>query len=290
MVGAKGTGKTVFLTVLAHLLRTAIPRRLDADIRLTGDAQPGKLSPHQWLDQHVTAIYGNRTLFGETDQTKDGHREPLVFEWRQERMLGRLRTSYLSFYDTAGEDLGSQRSTHDQDYLRSADALLLLLDPFMLPQLADQLPVPDNARLSNEATVDVLGRVTELLRSHQRRGKIRIPVAVAFAKMDAFFDLLGPDHALVRTPPEDPWYDETLGQQTHEQVRSLLHQWSADDVDRHLRHSYSTFRYFAVSALGTPPDYDRGIVDPGGVQPHRVTEPLLWLLSQFNVVPSRGRR
>jgi hypothetical protein len=49
--------------------------------------------------------------------------------------------------------------------------------------------------------------------------------------------------------------------------------------------NYSAFRYFAVSALGAEPDYRRATVDEAGVQPFRVEEPLLWLLSRFDVVP-----
>jgi hypothetical protein len=128
--------------------------------------------------------------------------------------------------------------------------------------------------------------------SHGVRGnkRIGIRIAVAFAKIDAFFDVLGPDHPLLRTPPPASTYDEVAGQETHEHLRSLLHDWGADDIDAHLRLNYSDFRYFAVSALGAQPDYEANSVDAGGVRPHRVEEPLVWLLSRFGVVASGGRR
>ena len=34
------------------------------------------------------------------------------------------------------------------------------------------------------------------------------------------------------------------------------------------------------------PDYGGGIVAPGGVQPHRVEDPVLWLLSKTGTVKS----
>ena len=53
----------------------------------------------------------------------------------------------------------------------------------------------------------------------------------------------------------------------------------------HMRLNYSDYRYFGVSALGAEPDYETYNVAPGGVQPHRVEDPVLWLLSKAGTVP-----
>jgi hypothetical protein len=301
MIGAKGTGKTVYLTALAQGLRRDLSRRFDADVRLSGDSQGGYASPLKWLTQNIDHMFRQHLLFPTTEPAHDGRREPVVFEWRRAHRVGwlpsryrtRYRTSYLSFYDTAGEDLGTQQSAYDLSYLGAADALILLLDPFMLPRAAERLNLPGKALTSSESTLDSLSRATDSLRvSRGVRADVRIdiPVAVAFAKMDAFFHLLSSDHAVRRLPTATAAYDETLGQATHEHVRALLHDWGGDDIDRHLRFNYATFRYFAVSSLGAPPDYDAGTVTLSGVHPHRVDEPLLWLLSQFHVVPARDHR
>jgi hypothetical protein len=296
MVGAKGTGKTVYLTVLAHELRTNLRKRFAADVRLSGDRQGDATSPKQWLDQNVKAVYTNRRLFPQTAQAQNGRREPLVFEWRHEHRLlrlNRLRTFYLSFYDTAGEDLTSQGTAHDLTYLGAADALILLLDPFMLPQARNRLHLPKAAITSDEAAVDVLGRVTEMLRSSHGtsgRRRIRIPISVAFAKMDAFDAVLDKDHPLLRVPSVRDKYDDGAGQETHEHIRALLEDFGAGDVDTHLRLNYQNYRYFAVSALGAQPNYDTREVDRNGVHPFRVDEPLVWLLSRFGVVPTQGAR
>ena len=297
MIGAKGTGKTVYLTVLAHELRSNLGARFAADVRLTGDAQGGLKSPLQWLEQNVDAVFVDHKLFPKTEQARFGRREPLVFEWRQEHRLAgvipRFRTSYLSFYDTAGEDLTSQEKTYDLAYLGSANALVLLLDPFMLPQARDRINLPKEALLSNESAIDVVGRVTDQLRASHgvKPGKrIKIPIAVAFAKIDAFFGELGPDHPLLEVPKPAANYDEAAGQATHEHIKALLTEWGADGIDRHLDSAYTRYRYFAVSALGAPPDYATAVIDAGGVRPHRVEEPLVWLLSRFGVIPKRVRR
>ncbi|GIJ48325.1 hypothetical protein Val02_52110 [Virgisporangium aliadipatigenens] len=288
MVGAKGTGKTVFLNVLSHALLNDLRRQFGADVRLN---EAGKRSSGK-DGLAVDRIFRDHRLVEQTAQATEGRRRPSVFEWRQEHrtagVLRRYRTTYLSFYDTAGEDLTSQETTYNLSYLGAADALILLLDPFMIPQARDRLRLPEEAIVSKESTVDVVNRVTEQLRSSHgiKPGRrIKIPLAVAFAKIDAFFDVLGPDHPLLRQTPVKGAYDDAAGQETDEQIRALLHSWEADGIDTHLRFNYSDFRYFAVSALGAPPDYVHGQVDPRGVRPFRVAEPLLWLLSRFHVIP-----
>ena len=59
-----------------------------------------------------------------------------------------------------------------------------------------------------------------------------------------------------------------------------------DDIDRHMRQNYGDYRYFAVSALGAEPDYTTGQVAAGGVQPHRVEDPVLWLMAKAGTVKS----
>jgi hypothetical protein len=287
MVGAKGTGKTVYLNVLGHELLNGLRRRFGADVRLSRGGGRN-VSDRLQIDE----VFSDQQLMAGTEQSIGGRRAPAVFEWRQEHRLAGLRlgyrTTFLSFYDTAGEDLTNQETAHHLTYLGAADALILLLDPFMIPNARELIRLPGAAVVANESTVDVVNRVTETLRSAhgvKSSRNIKIPVAVAFAKIDAFFELLGPDHPLVRDEPTGGGYDETAGQTAHEQVRALLHEWGAEDIDAHLRHNFANFRYFAVSALGAPPDYVNARVDPRGVQPFRVAEPLLWLLSQFRVVP-----
>jgi hypothetical protein len=52
-----------------------------------------------------------------------------------------------------------------------------------------------------------------------------------------------------------------------------------------MRLNYANYRFFGVSALGAEPDYASYAVAPGGVQPHRVEDPVLWLLSKAGMVP-----
>lgn len=163
--------------------------------------------------------------------------------------------------------------------------------PWQLPGLRHVIDVPDSMVEGAEQPVDVLNRITELLRATHgtsARKRLSTPLAVIFAKIDALFPVLEETDPLLRTPPPRAGYDEQAGMETHEHVRALLDRFGADDIDAHLRLNYRDFRYFAVSALGAPPNYATKQVDERGVRPLRVDEPLLWLLSRFDVVDRIG--
>ena len=285
LIGARKTGKTVYLTVGAHHLRTVLSDRFSADVWLYGD------EARSWLTTSVTAIFEHGTL-PETTEQPTGRSEPLVFEWRRRsgRIFRRYHSSYLSFLDTAGDSLGTQRGVSELRFLTRVDAFIVMLDPFTLPGVVDRLMLPRSAPSAASNAFDVLTQVTDALRNAEgvrRQGRIRKPMAVAFVKIDAFRAPLGNDHPFFRAEADRPWYDNTAGRAVHDSVREMLREWGARDIDDHMAANYSKYQYFALSSLGRPPDYERLRVAEGGVQPLRVTDPLVWLLSLYKLVPRR---
>jgi hypothetical protein len=285
LVGARSTGKTVYLAVLAHHLQTVLRDRFRASVWLSVDER------RNWLRQTAQRLFEEGTLPSFTEQP-GGRSEPFVFEWRRRtgRISHRFRSTYLSFLDTAGESLGTQTGVAEMRFLGGADAFIVLLDPFTLPKARDLLSLPDAAPSAEASALDVLAQVTAVLRNTgriNRGGLITTPVAVAFAKIDALRGYLGDDHPIFSRETSDPWYDETSGRAIHQSVRELLRDWGARDIDDFMEANYTNYRYSAVSSLGRPPDYEHNTVAEGGVRPMRVGDPLVWLLSWYKIVPSR---
>jgi len=286
LIGAASTGKTVYLTVLANHLRTVLRDRFRADVSLYGD------NARAWVADSVHAILDLGTLPA-LNQPAD-RSEPLVFQWRRrsERSPRGYRSSYLSFLDTAGESLGTQRGVMDLKFLTSVNAFIVMLDPFTLPGASERLGLPESAPRPTSNAFGVLSQVTDVLRNAEgvRRGaRSTRPMAVVFAKIDAFRAYLGDDHPIFTAESTAPWHDESSSLAVHDSVRELLRTWGARDIDDHMEANYTNYRYFALSSLGRPPDYGRFRVAQGGVRPLRVADPLVWLLSQYKLVP-RGRR
>lgn len=285
LIGATKTGKTVYLTVGANHLRTVLSDRFAADVSLYGDAG------HKWLNENVEAIFVRGKLPELTEQ-RDGRSEPLVFQWRRRsgRVWKRFRSSYLSFMDTAGESLGTQRGVDNLEFLTSVDAFILLLDPFTLPEAGARLVPPEAVGTTAADAFTVLTQVTRAVRNAEgvwRGSKSRKPIAVAFAKIDAFRPELGADHPIFAAEADHPWHDENASLAVHDSVRELLRNWGGRNIDGHMDANYKNYRYFALSSLGRPPDYETFTVAKGGVVPMRVADPLVWLLSWYNVVPRR---
>ena len=288
VVGAKGTGKTVYLAVAAHQVRTVLRSRFGADVSLIGDRA------NEAVNDIVRMIYKERSLPPLTQRPSDGRSEALVFEWRQERghILRRYRSVYISFFDTAGEALAKEEWAGELDFLHTADAFIVILDPFTLPEARSRLGLPESAPSAEADGLQVLKNVNNIVRKSpgiSLRGRRRKPMAVAFAKIDTFIHVLGSSHPIFRSESGEPWYDDQAGRAVHDSMRELLRDWGAKDIDDHMIANYTRYRYFALSSLGRPPDYEKGTVAAGGVRPLRVSDPLVWLLNRYSVIPRSNR-
>lgn len=295
LVGSKGSGKTVLMTVLVKELRGAIAKRYQARISLATDNPDGLAGEDDYDTGREDLLYNKLDLPKPTDRLGIGTRKHsasvLLRWWQQGRgLLGLLPTpkSYmLAFVDSAGEQASSLTAAFTLDYLEACDGLIVLLDPFALPSARATLSLPPEAINVYDRPLKVVENITEKLRIElglKMRQKIGIPAAVVFTKIDAFFPALDRSSPLLSRAPASNAYDEEDGQLVHEHMRSLVHRWDAEDIDTYISANYRDYRYFGVSALGAEPDYKGNKVAPGGVRPHRVEDPVLWLLAKRRVV------
>ena len=287
LVGSKGSGKTVLMTVLVKQLREQIAARFNADIRIATDNPDGQQGIAAYRRQREVPLYGpDRDLPTKTDRfSQRQYATPIVLRWRAKK------PTMLALIDSAGEDLGDEASTHTLKYLEACEYLIIALDPFALPSARARINLPKDAQqVDDEVPIDVVANITAFLRTYHKvapNKKIKVPVAIVFTKIDAFYPTLDPGNPIMASASAMPAYDETDGLQVHEQLRALLiEEWDAGALDRHLVANYENYRYFAVSALGAEPDYTHSKVAAGGVRPHRVQDPVLWLMSKAGTVKS----
>ena len=213
LVGAKGSGKTVLMTVLVKQLRDAIGKRFDADISLASDNPDGHQGVIDYQANRENPLLKQGSLPPPTSALGSGARQisvPILLRWRQEVSKWRksIRSTMLSFVDTAGEDLNDVSTAFTLQYLSVCDGLIVLLDPFALPGARATLNLPDAAINTDEDTpLHMVTNITEMLRIEhnlKRNGKIDIPVAVVFTKIDAFFPMLDRGNPLMTTAPGVP--------------------------------------------------------------------------------------
>ncbi|OEU99906.1 MULTISPECIES: TRAFAC clade GTPase domain-containing protein [Streptomyces] len=294
MVGAKASGKTVYMTVLLHEVRNRVGEAFGASLMGLDDATMRRFST-----DYEDRLFRDGQLFPgtQTASTNLNRVDPLVFRFglRRRTLFGhRPQHTVLSFFDTAGEDFSSRESVElNTRYLAGADGIILLLDPLQMPGARDGAapgtPLPGTEGL--DTPMNVLSRVTGLLlapRSGRSAQKIDTPIAVVFSKLDAFWHLLENSSPLHDHAPPRGRFEVGDSLSVHEEVRGLLKDWDGVPVDNLLENHYTRYRYFGVSALGRNPTPDARVAATG-IQPYRVADPLLWLLSEFGSVPKAGR-
>ncbi|MCM2422614.1 hypothetical protein [Streptomyces sp. RKAG293] len=305
MVGARNSGKTVFMTVLLHELMNRVGENFGSALMPADDETTKRFGT-----DYENTLYREGRLMGGTSSAAavgavdlsgshgadlDSRVDPLVFRFgltRQTLLGPRPQNVVLSFFDTAGEDFNSLEKVQVHTrYLANADGIILVMDPLQMPGARAQalpgtlLPGAENT----EAAENVLNRVTEMLLARSRKNAlISTPVAVVFSKMDALWHTLERGSRLAAQPSRTGRFDVADSRDVHEEVRDLLRTWHGVSLDQTLRTGYARYRYFGVSALGRTPTADSRVARTG-IQPYRVTEPLLWLLSEFGSVPKQGR-
>jgi hypothetical protein len=287
LVGAKETGKTVFMTVLVHELMTRVGSRFDAAMSGADDE-----TRERFAGSYEGPLYREKRLLATTTRAGQAGREPLVFRFTTEerRLMGACpQHTLLSFFDTAGEDLTTKHSVEENArYLSAADGIVLLLDPLQM-RGARALAKP-GTRLPAEGGVaddpaNVLERITEVVMAVDGGPKKKIgkPLAIAFTKLDTLSHDLRETSPLRRPAPQAPFFDETDSEEVHSEILRLLTRWDGARIDQIASKHYQRFRYFGLSALGETPTKDNRVSERG-IRPYRVADPFLWALGGFGVI------
>ncbi|GAA4241892.1 hypothetical protein GCM10022254_72560 [Actinomadura meridiana] len=295
LVGAKNAGKSTYIAVLLHELMNRVGTELDASLVACDDR-----TIERYKRDFARPLLEERRLLPTTTSATTGPREPLVYLLTRTRhgrfargRFARTRNDSLALvlFDTAGEDLRSREVTDlHLRYLEAADAIIFLVDPLELPGartgVRDAVPAPHGAGDDPDSEpLNIIARVTDTLR--QRHGTrpgepLPVPVAVALTKIDVLRPGLLDQSALHRSRSGVGVLDLDDRDAVNEQVRALLHDWQAGQLDTYLGQQYADHALFGLSALGGVPDDGR--VGAGGVRPYRAEDPLLWLLYRFGML------
>ncbi|MBD8030999.1 TRAFAC clade GTPase domain-containing protein [Corynebacterium gallinarum] len=280
LVGARAAGKTVLLTVLNTEFSNTVGPRFRASIANISDNMNMTDELSQWREQ----MNQGGGLPGSTNR---GKKIPYIYEWRY---LDRSKSAIFSFYDTAGESLASVADARDMQYLAATDSLVLLLNPFAFPAVqhkARERGIGDIELVNPE---QILINLTQVLQAHERTGKnkkIKKPLAIAVAKMDAFAEEISPNSPLLQESSKEPFLSQEESLRVHNEVGAKIVEWGGGAFLDHLEAYYDNYRLFSLSALGNEPDYATATASQLGVTPIRVAEPFLWLMSLTRFVPTK---
>jgi len=288
IIGAKETGKSNYVAVLINQLKNEIGRSFNCALMACGDK-----TLNRYRTEFYDPLYRHRTCVRGSDA---GDVEPLIYSLIFQRKGGWFRKAVndavsLTFFDTAGENLNSLASMQTFNrYLYHSSGIILLLDPLQLPVVRDELNGKIRLPEENTDVNTILNRTIEIIRTGSGltdlNKKIKIPLAIAFTKIDAVEDLLDPSSCLKNDSShiKKGIFDKIDFQDANDEMQSLVESWLGMELYQLVSTQFTTFAFFGLSALGSNPDVDNKIPK---FRPFRVADPFLWILSQEKIIPTK---
>lgn len=285
ILGITGAGKTVFLTTMMHELVTNI-----VNFPMVFQAMNDKTQIEFRMQED------NLFTKGKMPEPTTAGIAPEPQLWRikdKSRMTdSRIPAYSMTIFDGAGEDSEHIDPTISR-YIEGSKTLIILVDPLALPGVSDM--VDERIRANSTKAVHGIGASTDMvngLAAYIRQNCGLAPnkliskdVAIVFTKFDTVRSSFG---------------QATVTKPSPHLARKGFVKADADAVDLEIRdwlkkHGESTFidtvetnfkkekvRFFGVSSLGQAP---KDAKQTGKVISHRVTDPMIWMLSIEGIVP-----
>lgn len=278
LIGAKASGKSNYIAVLIHEIR----KRMTARFNCTLDISCSEESKRYYDDYYYNPLFNDGEVVQATATAEQI--PPLIFPLRFMDQKNRIKNvANLTFYDTAGENLDSDSDIEIYNrYIPNAKGIILLLDPLQVPSVRNQLQGKMALPAVNTNVAEVLSHVINNIRAVKNvKGTIRIPIALAFTKMDALeqFGLL-PEGCCLLEESEHlrrGVFVQSDFDNTNQQMNDILENFLDAEVLQMLK-QFEKYSLFGLSALGGVPNGSK--LSGGEIKPRRVLDPLLWLLAE----------
>ena len=283
ILGTTGSGKSNFLTTMLHELRNSIN-------------SPWVISPMNNLTS---------TIFQDNDRALYEMRQPVEANipgaspppllWRikdRGRMTRNDIPSYsMTIFDGAGEDCENIDPVISR-YIGGSKVLVIVIDPLSLPGIAKNIS-PDvlswsiKVSHSEGASANMVDGLTNYIRESCQISPGRLinrDVAVVFTKIDAVKDSFGSAATVMRPSPH--LAANGFDKKDADHVNVEIKDWLARNGETAFLNAIETnfrkerVRFFGVSSFGQPPI---GADRLGQIMPHRVLDPLIWMLSKEKI-------
>lgn len=296
VVGARDTGKSHFVGVIINELIERISVKFGGAMEGFDDTMSRyKAGPYQKLYLDMQKLELTKSS---VQDVNNGAYRPLIFTLKLKHKVllkEQIDSFTLVFFDTAGEDLNDEDTMSTVNkYICKSAGIIFLLDPTQIPAVRNQLDENTVSRASSvdwrqaARSDDIMSRVSKLIRNDRHmkaEQKIDIPVAAVFSKFDVIAPLIPEGSTILETSPHclEKAFDMSDWHNVDNEIKSLLAEWGAESFMSQVDVNYTNYSYFAVSALGMDnnPKEDWRIDRP---RPHRIEDPLLWILKENGVI------
>lgn len=273
VVGGAISGKNTYTTVVLEELRH--------DLNLITVMQDNPT--HDWFVENRRSLYEDQLLLG-----AGFYRPPLNCEIRNLGRGSKDRGFSLTINIIPGE-YASSFSSHAPRLVQKADAFIVVIDPLQFPAIRVDNSVPEdiirNSLAGTELFYEYHHTINELAHFLREVNGIRPSalltkpaLAVVFSKFDTIINHPALANA---TAVKKPSYAHANGKlnmadiyTAHNEIAGFLEAVGEGQLLRTLNANFQTYKFFAVSSLGTPPEGPQNMPQ---IRSHRALDPVHWL-------------
>ena len=291
-IGVAGAGKSSYLTTMLHELKySGLPWVIQSpDVETLEKAQLNEQNVYEERlcpEGTKSGVAPKPQLWTILDNSKNAEKIP---------------NYSLTIYDGAGEDCEHIGYTAVDAaisrYIAGAGMLLIMFDPLLLQSVRSEIGLDIlNASMATERQTSAPANMVSMansLANYIRQScninpgkRIEAHAAVVITKLDALREMQGGFGASSTIMKESP-HAKMHGfvDSDSEMVDLEIRDWLArqgetaflDAIDA----NFKNVRVFGVSSFGKPPDQHKRLAK---VRPHRVLDPIMWLLANEGIIP-----
>lgn len=286
IIGARGSGKTNYITVLIDQLCRNGHNLGNLGVLASAVADDHRdCTQVRYQTDFYDVLFNKGMLPAQTRINDTKSRIPLIYTISQK---GVRKPLYLVFYDTAGENFNDPKFiAKNARFLDESDAVIFVLDTLGIETVYKTLGLPKPEARYDYILNNVMAYFNKVSKS-QREAHFKKPLALAFSKIDVVlqnrdkFESMGTDFSGLRFEHNSPYLSgEGVLMSDIDAVSygllSALKSWGENNFCDNIANNYKNFKLFGFSALGGAPD--AGHVR--SIRPYRVLDPLVWILDQF---------
>ena len=287
VIGLSGVGKTNYITAMLHEMKEG-PAAKDWTI-----GHMDNLTLEEY-DKHRKSMF---------DENKSADPTPPGYIITQQWYLKKATTtSYnvptysLTLFDGAGEDYREVNPLVAK-CIQGSKTIVILFDPLTITEVGNALDpnVFDCSRGSLDRAMtatDMLNSIVEYIRKNlmMKPGqRIDKDVAVVFTKIDTLAHEFTNARVMKPSPhiQRHGFVVEDM-ETVNEEIRSWLERKEQNAFLSAIKGNFydNRVRFFGVSSFGHPPisRIDNTTVECGEITPHRVLDPLMWMMYQEKIL------
>lgn len=280
IVGLTNCGKTTYMAVMMKEFTRKLCEKLY--LETMSDYDDAKIIN----EEYIKKLYEEKRELGSTNKgEKESAAKPQIYRIkdRMRNKIGNRNPVYsLTIHDGAGEDCLAMEP-HIQKNIGGSDYIFYLIDSTELPEVKKQL---GNSEIEENAGQQMVKNMAQYLRTALgKKGDelIKKPVAVILTKFDVIMDKMKDMQATVKQEKALAFTGTSMTSDldcVNKEIRSWLESQQEQQFLSALEANFGKIRFFGVSSLGH--EIVNGEV--GVVTPHRVLDPILWVLSKEGVI------